>query len=189
MKRPIVLLSVLLAGCHTQRPTDPFLPKTTVPPPKTSSYSTTGPAPQYYPGPSNGVPATNSAPLNNAAPLPQYTPQGGYPASPGPGKGAQALPGPQRSTAGAWVASGGPSRRSAAGQSSPDTQSQVEQAGYTQDLAGPSTGVTQTQYAPRVRIRTPQTASDAAPPPDTLRRLVSDDRAIDILDLPPARPE
>ncbi|HEV3021080.1 MAG TPA: hypothetical protein VGX76_01380 [Pirellulales bacterium] len=187
MKRPLVLLSVLLAGCHTQRPTDPFLPKTTVSPPKTGSYSTTGPAPQYYPGPSNGVPATNSAPLNNAAPLPQYTPQGGYPASPGPGKGAQALPGPQRSTAGAWVASGGgPARRRAAPtQTGPDdgTDGPVEQAGYAPDLASPSTGVAQTQYAPRVRIRTPQDA----PPPDSLRRLVSDDRAIDILDLPPAR--
>jgi hypothetical protein len=63
----------------------------------------------------------------------------------------------------------------------------VERAGYTEDVASPYSGDSQAQASPRVRIRTPQDSQGN--PPDSLRRLVSDDRAIDILDLPPARGE
>ncbi len=76
MKRSLVLLlaPVLLGGCrNSPQAMDPFLPRTTVPPPSTGS-AVGAPAP-YYPGAAGAAPA--------AAPGSLYTPPGGnynYPA-------------------------------------------------------------------------------------------------------------
>ncbi|HVC92322.1 MAG TPA: hypothetical protein VND64_01465 [Pirellulales bacterium] len=209
MKRPLVLLSaaLLAAGCQSaQRPTDPFLPRTTVPPPQTGSYPTQGAAPYYqgpapaYQGPAPAYPGPPSSPgftPNTSAPGNLYNPPGGF-APPQPAINTRsAVPNPGRATQ-ASTTSGWAAR--AAG-SSPRTQpaavpvdgeplgqaNPVRPAGYSAPTSVQRNGATQAQYAPRVRIRVPQASTVASAPQDGLRRLISDDKAIDIMDLPPAR--
>jgi len=210
MKRPLVLLSAALlaaAGCHSaQRPTDPFLPRTTVPPPSTGSYPAQGAAPYYqgaaptysapaYPAPAYPGPATNQGfTPNTSAPGNLYNPPGGFAPGPAPNTGS-AVPNPrgaQRSPTTGWAARGaGPSGRAQAAAipvGEPVEQAnQVQQAGYNAPTTTQRNGVTRAQYAPRVRIRVPQVPTLASAPQDGLRRLISDDKAIDIMDLPPAR--
>jgi hypothetical protein len=63
--------------------------------------------------------------------------------------------------------------------------SAVEPALFNAPANNPPRRVTQTQYAPRVRIRTPQTNTLASSADGGLRRIISDNRAIDVMDLPP----
>jgi hypothetical protein len=215
MKRPLVLLSaaLLAAGCQSaQRPTDPFLPRTTVPPPPTGSYPAQGAAPYYqgsapaypapaYPAPAYPGPAANqgftpntSAP-NTSAPGNLYNPPGGFaPPRPATNTGS-AIPNRGRATqlssTNGWAAravgSTGRTQAAAVPAGEPFEQAnQVQPAGYSAPASTQRNGVTQAQYTPRVRIRTPGASTVAAVPQNGLRRLISDDKPIDIMDLPPA---
>ncbi len=205
MQRPLVLLSaaLLAAGCQSaQRPTDPFLPRTTVPPPATGSYPAQGAAPYYqgaapaYRGPaaSPGFTPNTSAP-NTSAPGTLYNPPGGFaPPRPATNTGS-AIPNrgraTQRSSTNGWAAraAGSTGRTQAAAVPAGDPfeqANQVQPAGYNAPTSAQRNGATQAQYTPRVRIRTPGASTVASVPQDGLRRLISDDKPIDIMDLPAA---
>jgi hypothetical protein len=200
MKRPLVLLSaaLLAAGCHSaQRPTDPFLPRTTVPPPATGSYPAQGAAPYYqgaapaYPAPAYPGPAANQGfTPNTSAPGNPYSPPGGFaPPRPATNTGS-AIPNRGRTTqlssTNGWAArAAGSTPRTLAGDPFEQTN-QVQPAGYSAPASTRRNGVTQAQYTPRVRIRTPGPSTMASVPQDGLRRLISDDKPIDIMDLPSA---
>ncbi|HUY35020.1 MAG TPA: hypothetical protein VMV69_19890 [Pirellulales bacterium] len=199
MKRPLVLFSaaLLAAGCHSaQRPNDPFLPRTTVPPPATGSYPAQGAAP-YYPSPPGAYPGPTSSQgfvPNNSAPASPYTPPGGFAPGPSPGNGAAVPTGgraSQRPSSSGWAARAADPARSPRTAAAPDAEAiepanPVQPAGYSAPASGQRNRVTRAQYAPRVRIRMPNTSTLASSTNDGLRRLISDDKPIDIMDLPPA---
>jgi hypothetical protein len=200
MKRPLVLWSaaLLAAGCHSSQPSnDPFFARTTVPPPATGSYSNQGPAP-YYNSPPAGyqVPGANRgiAPSNpTGQPNNPYDPPGGFRSMPTPGSSGAIPTSPgttARTSAGGWAARGAASLRQPSAQSRgltsgslPDRNT-VEQAGYNAPTADSPRAV-RAEYSPRVRIRTPN--SQGGTSQDGMRRLVSDDKAVDIMDLPSSR--
>ncbi|HEV7224059.1 MAG TPA: hypothetical protein VGN42_15225, partial [Pirellulales bacterium] len=220
MKRSLALwcAPLLLAGCRNSPQTmDPFLPRTTVPPPGTGAAA--GAAAPYYPGPAAPPPA--AAPADGL-----YTPPGGnYNSAPAgaptavPYQGGGSQPVDHfrmtRGAAGNEHSANSPRGRrqsSAAssqlasapgGTSSAEQQgSAVQQAGGDIDAAE-SGRIVQTSHVKIVRVIEPETAENREtswPSPtassqkrqdaaasEEPRRLAATDEAVDIMDLPPAR--
>lgn len=206
MKRSLaLLLAIALAGgCHnSSQAVDPFLPRTTVPPPGTGAAVGGAPAP-YYPG-AAGSTVTPAAPSNS------YSPPGGsynYPSAapatlpstpPGP-RATDHMPMTRRDEDDKHSSVSPAERAPAAVRSRVATanrgaKSEIKLTSAEADAVHPSQPAKASSEVKIVRVISPasgKAGSDAvaasdARPADEPRRLSSTDDAIDIMDLPPAR--
>ena len=206
MKRSLVLLlaPVLLGGCrNSPQAMDPFLPRTTVPPPSTGS-AVGAPAP-YYPGAAGPAPAASPGSL--------YTPPGGsynYPAEGTPmGAPGSAPASPQptdrfpmtrrddatKQSSNATLRDRMPtSIRSSLAESNSIRDSAVKPASAELAVGQSSTPSKASSQVKIVRVVDSgnrniddQSATNFAYRDEEPGRLPAADDAIDIMDLPPAR--
>lgn len=207
MKRSLVLLlaPLLAAGCHNaSQATDPFLPRTTVPPPATGAAVGGAAAAPYYPGPASGTAAPPASSNFYAPPGDNYSyPPSGVPATAPP----SGPPAPRatdnwpmtRRTDGDKQSSSSSKPAKAASlairshvdsgeKSDAKLASAVTETSHPSRPKGASNEVKIVRVvAPTAKSESGAVASSDAPHMAEPRHLPPSDEAIDIMDLPPAR--
>ncbi len=207
MNRSLVLLlaPLLAAGCHNaSQATDPFLPRTTVPPPATGAAVGGATAAPYYPGPAGGTaapPASNNFyPPGDNYNYPSGVP-GAAPASGPPSpRATDNWPMTRRNNGDKQSSTSNAAEAATVAIHSPrdsgasEQKSEVTLASAETESSHPSRPSGGTNEVKIVRVVAPAggSGSDAVASHDEPnraepRRLPPSDEAIDIMDLPPAR--